>query len=154
MLLFIVCGHAAYLSSPSGASFCQVVNNSAPNHDNDVITEGYQKCKGAAPSLISMAITSNNPHRLCIDDKDQSDILDRSIRAEPIAWARKYLTEASVSWFDLVIFINGINLIRFTSMAIQAMNQLDLSIAIAVLTTIVVTISVEDGIRNIRVWRS
>ena len=43
MCLFEDCGHAAQLSRAKGASFCQVVSNRAPDQDNDVITEGYQK---------------------------------------------------------------------------------------------------------------
>lgn len=148
------CGHAAYLSSTNGASFCQDVNSRAPDQDSDVITEGYQKWRGAAPNLISMAMINSSGHKVFIDDVDQSDILDKSISAEPMAWARKYFTDASVSWFDFVIFINGINLIRLISIVIHARNQLDLKIAIIVLITIEVTISSDDGIINIRVWRS
>lgn len=62
-----------------------MVSSKALVHDKDVITDGYQKCKGAAPSLISRAIINSEPHRVPIEDVDQSDMLANNIIAEPMA---------------------------------------------------------------------
>lgn len=46
------------------------------------------------------------------------------------------------------------NLIKLISIAIQAINQFDLTNAINVLVTIDRIISREEGIKSIRIWRS
>lgn len=61
-----------------------------------------------------------------------------NIIAEPIAWAKKYFTAPSVSWFVLVAHIRGIKLNRLISIAAHAMIQFVLDTAIKVLNTIVV----------------
>jgi hypothetical protein len=44
------------ISNDNGASFCQVDSVKQLIHDNDDITDGYQKWHGAIPSLINIAV--------------------------------------------------------------------------------------------------
>jgi len=51
----------------------------------EVITDGYQKWQGAAPSFSRSAIIRIGVHHDCIGEIDQADSLDKSIRADPTA---------------------------------------------------------------------
>lgn len=141
--------------SIKGASFCQVVSKNAFSHEIEVITEGNQKWHGAAPSFSNKArirIEIHNEELGCITHKD---ILEKSIMAEPSAWARKYFIAASISWFDFCLVIIGINLSKLISMKIQAINQLLLIKANKDLAINVETTRKEEGvIKSIRTWRS
>lgn len=60
-------------------------------------------------------------------------LIPKSITIDPIAWDKKYLIDASVSWFDLDFIIIGINLSMFNSNIIHAIIQFGLSAVITVL---------------------
>ena len=83
------------------------------------MTCGNQKWKGAAPSLISNAV----------DIKIRDFVLSvniiapRIIKADPIAWTKKYFKAASVAYWLFFIEIHGINDIRFSSKPHHAPNQ-------------------------------
>lgn len=80
--------------------------------------------------------------------------LAKSNMAEPRACARKYVIAASVSEFDFIVMIIGINLSRFNSSEIQIKSQLDLDTVITVLI-ISIGITIADiGDINIGIWRS
>jgi hypothetical protein len=81
----------------NGANFCHEVRRSALIHEIEVITDGNQKWHGAAPNFSINDIIRRSVHHEVIIVTDHSDILDRSINAEPRACARKYLIHASVS---------------------------------------------------------
>jgi len=105
-------------------------------HEIEVITEGYQKWRGATPSFNKIDVISTILV-IIIDGNIHNDNLDRSKILEPNLWARKYLIAASVSWVDFELFIRGINLNRFNSIAIHRNNQLALDTAIIVLIIII-----------------
>jgi hypothetical protein len=44
------------IRSESGASFCHVDSVKQLIHDNEAITEGYQKWHGAIPNLMNIAV--------------------------------------------------------------------------------------------------
>lgn len=74
---------------------------------------------------------------------------------DPRACDRKYLIEASVSWFDFVIIIRGMNLSMLISSMIHAINQLGLIIVNTVLINNVVYIAHRNGVwLSIKIWRS
>jgi len=79
-----------------GASFCHVANSMQVIHGKDIITDGNQKWNGAMPSF-NMIEEINKIFIWWIEFIDHWDILVISIILEPIAWAIKYLMEASVS---------------------------------------------------------
>lgn len=141
--------------STRGASFCHVDRIRAFIQEMDVITDGNQKWQGTAPSFRNKAV-----NRINIDMFELIEVLHWlnlpiSIRADPKAWARKYLRAASVSWFDFMLRMRGINLIKFSSIATQARNQLGLDRAISVLATRVDEKMKVDGVSgNIKTWRS
>ena len=62
-------------------------------------------------------------------------LIPKSIIIDPIAWDRKYLIDASVSWFDFDFIIIGINLSILSSIIIHAIIQFGLNIVITVLST-------------------
>lgn len=141
--------------SISGANFCHVDRIRAFIQEIDVITDGNQKWHGTAPSFKNRAVNKMN-----IDIFELIEVLHWlnlpiNIRADPRAWAKKYLRAASVSWFDFVLRIRGIKLIKFSSMATQARNQLGLDRAISVLAIRVNEKMKVDGVNeNIKTWRS
>lgn len=137
-----------------GAIFCHVDKIRHSNHEIEDITDGYQKWYGATPSFIIIDITSR-----IYGDRIESIIFIFTVEykrsAEPIAWARKYLIEASTSWFLFVIIINGINLIIFNSRETQIKIQFALERAIRVLVSIVDHIIIDAGLKKfIRLWRN
>lgn len=139
MKIFLDSGNAR---SINGANFCHVDKIKAFIHEIADITDGNQKWQGTTPSLRKRA-----DNRINIDMFESIEILHWlklpiSIKAEPKAWARKYLIEASVSWLIFMLRISGINLIKFNSIAVQARNQLGLDNAI-----IVLVISVDEKIK-------
>jgi len=73
-------------------------------------------------------------------------MLEYSMTAEPRACAKKYLIALSHSWFICDCNIMGMKASRFSSMEIQANNQLELDKAISVLMTRTEKNSIEDGI--------
>lgn len=80
--------------------------------------------------------------------------LAKSSIAEPRACARKYVIAASVSEFDFIVMIIGINLSRFNSSEIQIKSQLDLdTVMIVLIISIGITIA-DIGDINIGIWRS
>lgn len=139
MKIFLDSGNAR---SINGANFCHVDKIKAFIHEIADITDGNHKWQGTTPSLRKRA-----DNRINIDMFESIEILHWlklpiSIKAEPKAWARKYLIEASVSWLIFMLRISGINLIKFNSIAVQARNQLGLDNAI-----IVLVISVDEKIK-------
>lgn len=142
------------IRSESGANFCHVDNVRQLIHDSDDITEGYQKWHGAIPSLINIAVIIIHMGSLCITGWYSIDI-PSNINMDPRACDRKYLIEASVSWFDFVIIIRGMNLSMLISSMIHAINQLGLIIVNTVLINNVVYIAHRNGVwLSIKIWRS
>jgi len=115
-----------------GANFCHVDSNIHEIHEIEVITEGYQKWRGAAPSFSRIDARSRVIIRFIFAEY-HIDILDINRILEPRLCARKYFTVASVSWEVLLLFIMGINLNRLISIAIHRNNQLVLDRAITAL---------------------
>lgn len=123
-------------------------------HDNDAITGGYQKWHGAIPSLINIAVVITHIGIICIIGW-YNMVMPRSINIEPNACDRKYLIDASVSWFVLVAIINGINLNMLISNIIHALNQFGLIIVINVLIINRIYIVHTNGVWiSIKIWRS
>jgi len=74
---------------------------------------------------------------------------------DPSACDRKYLIDASVSWFDFVAIIIGMNLNIFTSNMIHALNQFGLIIVNSVLIINIRYIAHKNGVwLSIKIWRS
>lgn len=117
------------INSDKGANFCQVDRIRQFIHDRDNITEGYQKWHGAAPSLINIERMIIIFDISCIINWFISLILSNII-IDPIAWERKYLMEASVSWLYFDFIMIGINLNMFNSNIIHAIIQFGLSMVI------------------------
>lgn len=146
--------YVVMISSVSGASFCHVDSVRQLIHDSEAITDGYQKWHGAIPNLISMAIIIVH---IEIDwfIGWYSILIPNSISMDPNACDKKYLIDASVSWFDFVDIINGINLNILISSMIQAVNQLGLIIVIKVLVISSEYIAHRNGVwLSIKIWRS
>jgi hypothetical protein len=82
-----------------GASFCHVDKIIAAIHEIDVITDGYHIWQGAIPILRANARVNRiiKVEGDWIEDRNHCDILNINKILDPIAWARKYLTAASVS---------------------------------------------------------
>jgi len=117
-----------------GASFCHVDRIKHEIHEIEDITEGYQKWQGTLPSFSKIAVVSSRGMILGIEvNIIHSEVLDIRSRADPRAWARKYLTAPSVSWLVFVCIMIGINLRRFSSMAPHRRIQFVLDRAIKVL---------------------
>lgn len=134
------------ISSDSGANFCHVDKIIQFIHDNDAITEGYQKWHGAIPNLISIATVIVHIGIIC-DIGWYSILIPNSISIDPKACDKKYLIDASVSWFDLVAIIIGINLSILISSIIHALNQFGL------MTVMIVLINNNEYIAHINgVW--
>lgn len=123
-------------------------------HDSDAITDGYQKWHGAIPSLINIATVIS--HIGIVWYVGWYNILiPRSISIDPRACDRKYLIAASVSWFDFVAIIIGINLSILISNIIHALSQFGLIIVITVLKNSNKYIAHINGVwLSIKVWRS
>jgi len=82
-------------------------------------------------------------------------LIPKSINIDPKAWDRKYLIDASVSWFVLDLIIKGINLNILISNIIHAINQLGLIIVNTVLTTNSKYMAHINGVwLSIKIWRS
>ena len=142
------------IRSDKGASFCQVDRIMQFVHDNDAITDGYQKWHGAIPNLINIATVITHIGIIC-DIGWYNILIPSNISIEPSAWDRKYLIDASVSWFDLVAIIIGINLNMLISSIIQALNQFGLIIVITVLKNRSEYIAHKNGVwLSIKIWRS
>jgi len=116
----------------NGANFCHVDSNIHETHEIEVITEGYQKWRGAAPSF-SIIDAKSRIIMIFMFAEYHIDRLDIKRILEPRLCARKYFTVASVSWDVLLLFIMGINLNRLISIAIHRNNQLVLDRAITAL---------------------
>lgn len=78
------------------------------------------------------------------------DIVLRSNKLDPIAWAIKYLMAASVSWNLEEVSIRGKNDIKLISRANHSINQFLLERAIILLKTIVIDIDIVNGVINIK----
>lgn len=117
------------ISNIKGAIFCQVINRAAEAQGTLFITEGNQKWKGAAPSLVV------NPNMVNIVKLGESIPIKRSLL--PKAWNNKYFKEASDSWNQLEEERMGIKEIIFSSRAIQTINQWEEERAITVLEVMV-----------------
>jgi hypothetical protein len=84
-----------------------------------------------------------------------SILIPSNISIDPNAWDKKYLIDASVSWFDFVDNINGINLSILISSIIHAINQFGLIIVINVLIISSEYIAHKNGVwLSIKIWRS
>lgn len=144
----------AVINKINGANFCHVDSTMHLIHDKAAITDGYQKWHGAIPSLINMAIIITHFVNSWLIDWLSIDI-PSSIIIDPRAWARKYLIDASVSWFDFVFMINGMNLNIFTSSMIHAISQFGLMATKIVLEIIKKYTENTNGVcPNIKIWRS
>lgn len=142
------------INSVNGANFCHVDKVRQLIHDNDAITDGYQKWHGAIPNLINIAVIIIHIGIFCRIVWFNIDI-PNSIIIDPSACDRKYLIEASVSWFDFVIIINGINLNILISSIIHAINQFGLIIVKIVLIINITYIAHKNGVwLSIKIWRS
>jgi len=140
----------------NGASFCHVDKIAQDAQGIDIITDGYHMWQGTIPNF-------NKIENINIYIKDLSlieniihiDILLINKMEDPIDWARKYLIEASVSWFSCVNRIIGMNLNKLISIDAHSIIQLVLDIAIKVLVIMVITASIENGIFivMIKIWR-
>lgn len=120
------------INSDSGAIFCHVDKIKQFIHEIDNITDGYQKWHGATPNLISIDSI------IMILDISWVlnwfiNLIPRSIIIEPMACERKYLIDASVSWFDFDFIMIGINLNILSSNIIHAIIQFGLNMVITVL---------------------
>jgi hypothetical protein len=114
-----------------GASFCHVDKIKQDIHEIDLITDGYHKCKGAIPSLRRIDMIKKMENRFIeIDMLNHRDILDIRRILDPSAWARKYLTAASVSWNFLEFISSGMNLRRLSSIPAHRNIQLEDEMAI------------------------
>lgn len=143
-----------YTSRAKGASFCHVDRVRAVSHEDDDITDGYQKWHGALPSFnIREIININWAGKMLV--RFHIDKLLRRRRADPRAWDRKYFTAASASRLVFVMSINGINLSRFSSIEAQIISQLVLARAIRTLVIMIIEESERNGdIWIIKAWRS
>ena len=82
-------------------------------------------------------------------------LIPRSINIDPRACDKKYLIDASVSWFVFDLIINGINLNMLISNIIHAINQFGLIIVNTVLVTSNRYIAHINGVwLSIKIWRS
>lgn len=146
--------YSVIISNDSGASFCHVDRIMQFVQDSDAITDGYQKWQGAIPSLINIATVITHIGIIC-DIGWYSILIPSSISIEPNACDKKYLIDASVSWFDFVAIIIGINLSILISNIIQALNQFGLIIVITVLKNRSEYIAHKNGVwLSIKIWRS
>ena len=146
--------YVVIISSVSGASFCHVDNVRQLIHDNEAITEGYQKWHGAIPNLMNIAIMIVHIGSDWFTGW-YSILIPRSISIDPKACDRKYLIDASVSWFDFVDIISGINLSILISNITQAVSQFGLIIVISVLIINNEYIAHRNGVwLSIKIWRS
>lgn len=112
-----------------GAIFCHVIKIKAFIHINPSITLGNQKWKGAAPLF-----SNNEEHIITLLKDELFDWIDKgklfkyiiiivnNKTADPIAWIKKYLREASVD-IKLLSLIRGIKDNKLISKPIQALNQ-------------------------------
>jgi len=137
-----------------GASFCHVDRIKQEVHEIEDITEGYQKWQGTLPSFNRIAVMRAMGIKLGKDEKDiHIDILDISNNADPMACARKYLIEPSVSWLFFVCIIMGINLKRFNSIAAHRRIQfvLDKAIKVLIIRNIDVSIIIGEYIKVMKI---
>jgi hypothetical protein len=139
----------------NGASFCQVDKIKQESQEIDVITDGYHRWHGAIPIFSRTDIISKNLILFIgIEFLNHMEILAINIILDPKAWAIKYLIEASVSWLEFDIIINGINERRFSSIPAHRKIQLALDMAIAVLITITSLHIKLNGVNIIKIRRS
>lgn len=137
-----------------GASFCHVDRIKQFIHDNDAITDGYQKWHGAIPNLMNIAVIITKVEIICVIGW-YVILIPRSINIDPRACDKKYLIDASVSWFVFDLIINGINLNMLISNIIHAINQFGLIIVNTVLVTSNRYIAHINGVwLSIKIWRS
>jgi len=142
------------VSNLNGASFCHVDKIKQFIQDKDAITDGYQKWHGAIPSLINIAIIIIDVEVICINGW-YIVLIPNSIIIDPRACDKKYLIDASVSWFFLALIISGINLNILISSIIHAINQLGLIIVNTVLIINNRYIAHINGVwLSIKIWRS
>lgn len=141
----------------NGASFCHEDKMVQEIQEMEDITEGYQKWQGALPNFNRIAII-----RMVgiVDGRIEYGvhiIIDEvNKRADPKAWARKYLIDPSVSWCDLDDIRMGMNLRRFNSIEAHKNIQFVLDNAIMALIIKVdrVNAVAGDHINLIKMWRS
>lgn len=124
----------------SGAIFCQVDKIKQDFHEIEAIIDGYQKWHGNAPSFIIIDIIRIINIGACMVAWFIM-VAPVNIIKEPKDWTRKYLTAASVSWFDPLLEIIGMNLSILISNIIQAIYQFGLTITANVLHTIKIYIT-------------
>ena len=138
----------------NGASFCPVDKIIQLIHDNDIITDGYQKWHGTLP-IVSRMLARSRLFIKYVCDGNRNDKLLNHIVAEPIACAKKYLISASTSWLLLEYRIIGKKLNIFSSIDIHINNQFVLVKAISVLITNVKEIIKVNGIKKVsKIWRN
>lgn len=82
----------------SGASFCHEDRIVQEIHEMEDITEGYQKWQGALPNFNRIEVIRITGIIDGIIEYGDHIIVDEvKSRADPRAWARKYLIDPSVS---------------------------------------------------------
>lgn len=127
-----------------GANFCHVSKVVSLIHGRFSITDGTQKWKGAAPTLVSNA-------KLIISlviEKKLFWIVLRMIIEELIAWIRKYLIAASAEKMFFLLIIKGINPRIFISIPIQIGNHEFALTLIIVPKTIIKIKGKEEGLNS------
>ena len=132
------------INNDSGPSFCHVDRIRQFIQEIDNITEGYQKWHGTTPNLIIIDNIIIILDISCIINWFINLILNNII-IEPIACDKKYLIDASVSWFDFDLIIIGMNLNMISSNIIHAIIQFGLNIIIIVLNISVEYIAYING---------
>lgn len=119
----------------------------------DAMTVGNQKWHGARPSLFiaprMMGIILSSGERWGLNNIKAP----KRIRAEPSAWAMKYLTAPSVSWRDLDVIIKGINLNKLSSSPNHSKSQCEAEIDRRVLR---ISVEIKSGVAGakavIKIW--
>ena len=127
-----------------GMIFCQVLRIRHESQLRLAITLGNQKCSGAAPifssrARITIAGVKGRFVVICVISRPNRR------RADPVAWAIKYLIAPSVSWWFEDEVINGMKDSRFNSSAIHTNNQWEEERATSVLVNSVVENTVMGG---------
>lgn len=139
----------------NGASFCHVDSTKQEIHEMEVITDGYHRWHGAIP-IFNISETNSKilMYSIGIELLNHIDSLAINITLDPRAWAKKYLIEASVSWFELVNMIKGIKDNRFSSIPAHKNIQFELENTIIVLRSIKEIHIKLNGVYFIKIWQS
>lgn len=90
-------------------------------HEAPCIDWGIQKCKGGNPIFKRSPVRSKiaGTDRIVGERELFIDVRPERTKADPTAWAKKYLMAASISHLDLFPKSTGMKDKRFSSMLIQ-----------------------------------